>query len=86
MIKVLRTDSVEFKEVRRCAVLLNPLDQTNETRRVVMVSLTIEKPPHSAAIAVARVEGSLNQVERDEVRNWGKHVVHGGPCKVVMSV
>jgi hypothetical protein len=85
MIKVLRTDSVEFKEVRRCAVLLNPLDQTNETRRVVMVSLTIDKPAHDRAISIAEVKGTLNEQERNEVRAWGEHVVHG-PCKVVMSV
>ena len=85
MISILRTDSVEFKETKRAAISINPNDMTNETRKVVMVSLTIEKPANERAFGTIVVEGTVNDNERNEIRRWGECIV-GGPCKVTMSV
>ena len=85
MIKVLRLDSTTFKETKRYAVSINPLDMTNTIRRVVMVSLTIDKPTNDRAFGIATVEGTLNDEERTDIRGWAEHLVKG-PVKVTMSV
>lgn len=85
MIKILRTDSVEFKETRRYAVSINADDMSNATRRVVMVSISIDKPISGLAYNCARVEGALDDLERNEVRSWAERMCHG-PVKLTMSV
>lgn len=85
MIKVLRTDSVEFKETRRYAVSINADDMSNVTRRVVMVSISIDKPSNEKAFNVAKIEGTLNEQERTEIRCWAERMCRG-PVKLTMSV
>ena len=85
MIKVLRTDSVEFKETRRYAVSINADDMTNKTRRVVMISISIDKPATEKAFNRAIVEGTLDESERNEIRCWAERMCRG-PVKVTMSV
>ena len=85
MIQVLRLDRHLQHDERRLAISINPLDMTNENRKVIFVNVVVDKQPMEAEVVRCSIEGVLDDVERRDVMSWIDRT-YGPHTKVAMSV